>query len=137
MNTSTSIGSLPDIKMSLRCAMAVAHLERFPPPQNHEVAHRIISTITHIPSNLTLLGFTAAFKLMVEISGHEKVAVSCAHNLEMLATGLRMWVGGRARERSGLEKNIKMGLVERCLRVRKWVATEMDAGYTSMSEENL
>ena len=65
----------PDIKMSLRCAMAIAHLERFPSPASPEAVPRIVGTIS--PVNLTLLGFTAAFKLMEKINGHNIVAVNC------------------------------------------------------------
>lgn len=133
IHTSTSIAGLPDIKMSLRCAMAIAHLERFPSPANPIAAHRIINSV--VPSNLTLLGFTAAFKLMEEIHEHDKVAVSCSGALERLAGSLRIWIGGRDGEKSGLERGVKMEMVERCLGVTKRViGMEKDAGYETMSE---
>jgi hypothetical protein len=135
INTSTSLAALPDINMSLRCAMAIAHLERFPAPGNPVAAHRIINSIN--PMNLTQLGFTASFKLMEEISGHELVAVSCNRALERLAGNLRIWIGGKEGEGVGLGTKERRGLVERCLAVtKKIVGMERDAGYESMSEDS-
>jgi len=133
INASTSIANLPDIKMSLRCAMAIAHLERFPAPANPEAAPRITSTVH--PTQLTLLGFTAAFNLMEKINGHDVVAVNCTNALERLAGSLRIWVGGRGCERSGLGKEVKRAMVERCLAISKRVVGMEDAGYGSMSDE--
>lgn len=136
IHTSTSIAGLPDIKMSLRCAMAIAHLERFPSPANPVAAHRIINSI--IPSNLTLLGFTAGFKLMECINEHDQIAVSCSNTFEKLAANLRVWIGGKDGDKSSLEKEIKKDLVERCLSVTKRiVGMEKDAGYETMSEDDL
>ncbi|KAL2067470.1 hypothetical protein VTL71DRAFT_1895 [Oculimacula yallundae] len=135
IHTSTSVVGLPDIKMSLRCAMAIAHLERFPPPANPVTAHRIISSIS--PNiNLTLLGFTAAFKLMERMNQHSLVADSCSHTLERLAGGLRIWIGGRHDDTGALDKEIKKGMVERCLGISKRILGMQDAGYETMSEED-
>ncbi|TVY85037.1 Sterol regulatory element-binding protein [Lachnellula suecica] len=134
IHTRTSVAGLPDIKMSLHCAMAIAHLERFPSPANPVPSHRIINSI--VPTNLTLLGFTAAFKLMESIQEHNKVAVSCSTALERLAGNLRIWIGGRGGEKSGLNKEVKQEMVERCLSITKRiVGMEKDAGYETMSEE--
>jgi hypothetical protein len=135
INTSTSIASLPDIKMSLRCAMAIAHLERFPAPANPLAVQRIISTI--VPLNLTLLGFTAAFKLMEKINDHSIVALSCTSALENLAGNLRIWIGGREGEKSELSKDVKRDMVERCLGITKRIVGMEDAGYGTMSDEDL
>jgi hypothetical protein len=134
IHASTNMTGLPDIKMSLRCAMAIAHLERFPSPGNPEAAPRIIGTIS--PVNLTLLGFTAAFKLMEKINGHNIIAVSCAGALEKLAGRLRIWIGGKDGEKSGLDKEAKRAMVERCLDITKHIVGMEDAGYESMSEED-
>jgi len=134
INASTSMAGLPDIKMSLRCAMAIAHLERFPSPMSPQAAPRIISTVH--PVNITLLGFTAAFKLMEKINGHDIVAVRCTSALERLAGSLRIWVGGKGSERSGLDKEVKREMVERCLAVTKRVVGMEDAGYGSMTDED-
>jgi hypothetical protein len=134
IHASTSMIGLPDIKMSLRCAMAIAHLERFPSPASPEAAPRIIGTIS--PFNLTLLGFTAAFKLMEKINGHDIIAVSCTGSLEKLAGRLRIWIGGKDGEKSGLDKEVKRAMVERCLDITKRIVGMEDAGYESMSEED-
>jgi hypothetical protein len=134
INTSTSIAGLPDIKMSLRCAMAIAHLKRFPSPAHPTETHKIINSL--VPANLTLLGFTAAFKLMEAVNEHEKVAVACSGALERLAGNLRIWIGGKDGEKSSLDKEVKKEMVERCLSVTKRIiGMEKDAGYETMSEE--
>ncbi|CZT50333.1 related to myc-type bHLH transcription factor [Rhynchosporium secalis] len=135
IHTSTSVIGLPDIKMSLRCAMAIAHLERFPPPANPVTAHRIISSVFPNVNNLTLLGFTAAFKLMERIDSHKLVADSCSSTLERLAGGLRIWIGGKHDDSGALGRNIKMGMVERCLGISKRCVGLVDEGFESMSEE--
>ena len=134
IHTSTSIAGLPDIKMSLRCAMAIAHLERFPAPDNPTAAHPIINSV--VPTNLTLLGFTAAFKLMESIQAHDMVAASCTNALEKLAGNLRIWVGGKDGEQNGLDKDIRKEMVERCLgTTKRIIGMEKDAGYETMSED--
>ncbi|KAE9377092.1 hypothetical protein N431DRAFT_462885 [Stipitochalara longipes BDJ] len=134
INASTSMAGLPDIKLSLRCAMAIAHLERFAAPLIPEAAPKIISTIH--PINLTLLGFTAAFKLMEKINGHDIVAEKCISALERLAGRLRIWIGGKGCERSGLDKEVKREMVERCLAITKRIVGMEDAGYGSMTDED-
>jgi hypothetical protein len=133
MQTTTSISNLSDIKMALRCAMAIAHLERFPAPANPEAAHRIIRSIS--PSRFSLLSFTASFKLMEKMNEHSLVSASCSASLENLAGALRMWVGGKEGERNGLDKEVRLAMVDRCLDVRKRVIGMVDAGYGSMSDE--
>jgi hypothetical protein len=134
INTSTSLAALPDINKSLRCAMAIAHLERFPAPANPTAAHHLINSVN--PMNFTQLGFTASFKLMEEISGHELVAVSCNRALERLAGSLRIWIGGKEGEGIGLGTAQRKELVGRCLGVTKKVVGMVDAGYESMTEED-
>jgi hypothetical protein len=134
INTSTSLAALPDISVSLRCAMAVAHLEQFPAPADPIVAHRIINSIK--PTALTQLGFTACFKLMEQISSHDLVAVSCNGALERLAGKLRIWIGAKEGEASGLGTKERIELVSRCVKVtRKVVGMDRNAGYESMSDE--
>jgi len=132
INTRSSLASLPDINMSLRCAMAIAHLERFQPPRNPVTAHRIINSIN--PINLTPLDFTSCFKLMEAISSHELVALSCPRALERLAGSLRIWIGGKEGESVGLDIKERRAIVQRCLAVtKKLVGMERDTGYESMS----
>ncbi|KAH7330400.1 hypothetical protein BKA65DRAFT_509341 [Rhexocercosporidium sp. MPI-PUGE-AT-0058] len=134
INTSTSVVGLPDIKMSLRCAMAIAHIERFPAPSNPVTAHRIISTVS--PVNLTLLGFTAAFKLMERINGHDLVANSCSHTLEKLAGGLRIWIGGKNDDIGVLDREVKKVMVDRCLSISRRIVGMQDAGYETMTDDD-
>jgi hypothetical protein len=135
INTATSIVALPDIRMSLSCAMAIAHLEKYPAPQNPTPAHRIINSI--VPANLTSLGFTAAFKLMECVDQHELVAASCSRSLERLAGSLRIWIGSKDGQRSGLDREIKKDMVARCLKITKRVVRMKDAGYESMTEDEI
>ncbi|CAD6506361.1 BgTH12-07287 [Blumeria graminis f. sp. triticale] len=134
INTSTSMASFPEVKLSLRCAMAIAHIERCPAPSIPERALHVINTIS--PRNLTLLGFTATFKLMENINGHSLVAASCTNSLERLAGGLRIWVGGKEGEKSGLPITTKVEIVKRCLAITKRIIGMQDAGYASMSEDD-
>jgi hypothetical protein len=135
INTATSIAALPDIKMSLSCAMAIAHLEKYPAPQNPTRAHRIINSV--VPDNLTPLGFTAAFNLMEAIDQHELVAASCTRALERLSGSLRIWIGSKDGQTSGLDTEIKKDMVIRCLDITTRIVGMKDAGYESMTEEDI
>jgi len=76
------------------------------------------------------------FKLIERLHEHEMVAMSCSATLERFAGTLRVWVGGKEGEKSGLDREVKSMLVERCLTImKKLVGMERDAGYESMSEE--
>jgi len=134
INTSTSVVGLPDIKMSLRCAMAIAHIERFPAPTTPDIAIKIIATIS--PVNLTLIGFTAAYKLMERMDGHDIVANTCTNQLEKLAGGLRIWIGGKNDDTGALDKEVKKVMVERCLSISRRLVGMKDMGYESMSDED-
>ena len=134
INTRTSLATLPDINISLRCAMAIAHVERFTPPGNPVTAHRIINSISSV--NLGSLGFTSMFKLMEAMSGHELVAASCNKALERMAGSLRIWIGGKEGEDMGLSTGERKELVERCLEVTRKVVGLEDAGYESMSDDD-
>lgn len=135
INTSTSLATLPDISTSLRCAMAIAHIERCPAPGNPFHAHRLINSIN--PSKLSPLGLMACYKLMESMSGHELVAATCSRALERLAGNLRIWIGGKEGGGVGLGTADRRALVGRCLAVtKKVVGMEKDAGYESMSESD-
>lgn len=132
---SSSIPALPDIAISLNCAMAIAYLQRFPSPSNPEAAHALINSM--VPADLTLLSFTALFKLMEAISSHELVAASCSLALERLAGSLRVWIGSREGDKSGLDTEAKRDIVDRCLRITRRVVGMQDAGYESMSDPDI
>jgi hypothetical protein len=134
VNTTTSLISLPDLRMSLNCAMAIAHLKRLPPPSSPVAAYDIINSMR--PTKLSLLGFTAAFKLMQVIFEHEQATAMCSRTLESMAGALRRWVGGKEGMQSGLEKKTREEIVEVCLMVaKKMVGMERDEGFESMDED--
>jgi hypothetical protein len=132
VNASSSISTHPDIAISMNCAMAIAYLQRFPSPSNPEAAHALINSM--VPVDLTLLSFTALFKLMEAINNHDLVATSCAFTLERLAGSLRIWIGSKDGEKSGLDREAKRDIVERCLKITKRMVGMQDAGYESMSD---
>ncbi|EKD12062.1 uncharacterized protein L3040_003158 [Drepanopeziza brunnea f. sp. 'multigermtubi'] len=134
-SSSIFLAGLPDAKMALRCAMATAFIERFPAPSNPVMASRIIRSIS--PSNtLTLLGFTAAFKLMERINGHDLVAASCSQPLEKLAGDLRIWIGGKNEITAVLDKEAKRDMIDTCSSILKRTVLLQDAGYETMSDED-
>ncbi|KAL2016873.1 hypothetical protein VTK56DRAFT_2907 [Thermocarpiscus australiensis] len=132
----------PDAQMALRCAMAVAHLERFADPPRPALA--VIDAV--LPGaagggpasdieRMSLLGYTAAFRLMEQLHGHPVARETCARALERLAGGLRIWIGSAAGDKVGLDGAVRQRLVGRCLRVTKSVVgMEADPGYVSMEE---
>jgi hypothetical protein len=90
-----------------------------------------------VPVDLTLLSFTALFKLMEAINNHDLVATSCAFTLERLAGSLRIWIGSKDGEKSGLDREAKRDIVERCLKITKRMVGMQDAGYESMSDPDV
>lgn len=131
-----SISSSPDLRMSLYYAIAMAHLQRFPNPEHTKRAYSIINYLP--PSQLSLLGFVAAFKLMRTFAEHKVAAGDCRRALENVAGTLRIWIGGRKGIESELSRDSKERVVERCLAVTKQcVGMEGDTGYESMSEQEV
>jgi hypothetical protein len=135
INTATSIAALPDITMSLSCAMAIAHLQRFPAPADPKAVQPLINSV--LPLHLTPLSFVASFKLMEMINEHEVVALTCSKALERMAGHLRIWIGSKEGEKSGLDRKTKRKMVERCLEITKRIVGMEDAGYETMSEEEI
>lgn len=134
VTTTTTMPSFVDIKVSLRCAAAIAYLKRpSPPPENLEVLHKIVNGLK-LPTRLSLLSFTAAFKLMIALDGHKEASASCSKALENLAGRLRIWIGGADGKKSGLEKAVKEKVVETCLNINRKAMGMDDAGYGSMSD---
>ncbi|KAM3085764.1 Clr6 histone deacetylase associated PHD protein-2 Cph2 [Clarireedia jacksonii] len=134
VNIKMAITNLPDIQTSIHCAMALAYLERYPMPANPDNAPKIINSI--VPANLTLLGFTAMFKLIEKMHDHTLIASTCANALGRFAGSLRIWVGGKEGEKSGLETELKRAMVEKCLTITaQALGMEKDAGYETMSDD--
>ncbi|KAI1134124.1 hypothetical protein F5Y05DRAFT_406756 [Hypoxylon sp. FL0543] len=119
-----------EMRTSLLCAMAIAHLQKFSPPEEPVDIYGVIDQI-HPICDMGLLGYTATFKLMDRLSGHEFAAEACADTLERLSGTLRIWTG---REDCGLEPEIRHQMVERCLAVTRGVVgmgLDTDTGYGS------
>ncbi|KAK3945542.1 sterol regulatory element-binding protein 1 [Diplogelasinospora grovesii] len=128
----------PDVQLALRCAQAIAHLDRYaaPPPE-------MLAVIKNIPLNLnvhsmSLLGFTATFNLVERLNRHAVGRETCSASLERSAGTLRIWLGSKAavgHEGVGLSNSIRRKLVDRCLAVRQSVVgLEIDPGYETMSD---
>lgn len=134
VNTEASVANLPEIELSLRCATAIAHIERSPSPAYSEKAIKIIKTIS--PRNLSLLSFVATFKLLEQMNKHEIIARNCVDSLEILAGVLRIWIGGKEGSKAGLPIEIKKEKIKYCLNITKRIVGMQDAGYASMTESS-
>ncbi|KAI2633228.1 hypothetical protein GGS26DRAFT_582142 [Hypomontagnella submonticulosa] len=135
-STPTPIKMLPpslimttEMRTSLLCAMAIAHLQKFSPPEEPVDIYTVIDQI-HPISDMGLLGYTATFKLMDRLAGHEIAAEVCADTLERLSGTLRIWTG----KDCGLEPEVRHQMIERCLTVTRGVVgmgLDTDTGYGS------
>ncbi|OLN96329.1 Sterol regulatory element-binding protein 1-like protein 2 [Colletotrichum chlorophyti] len=135
---SSSTVQSPDVQMALKCAMAIAHLQRAKlaatPPQD---GLRLVEKISRPSStaNMSLLGCTALFKVMEELFAQRSSSESFNTSLERFAGSLRIWIGSAPGEKCGLEQDVRHKMVDRCLSITKSVVgMETDTGYGSMSE---
>ncbi|KAF7544494.1 hypothetical protein G7Z17_g9914 [Cylindrodendrum hubeiense] len=130
--------STPDLRLALRCAMAIAHLRRIESTAGtpHKGLRVIESVMTRgNASQMSLLGCTAAMQLMEELFEHKNAAETFQPSLERLAGGLRLWMGGLPGEKCGVALEIREKVVDRCLMITKSVVgMESDTGYGSLSE---
>ncbi|KAK6956508.1 hypothetical protein Daesc_001786 [Daldinia eschscholtzii] len=123
-----------EMRTSLLCAMAIAHLQKFSPPEEPVDIYGVIDQI-HPINDMGLLGYTATFKLMDRLASHEFAAEACADTLERLSGTLRIWTG----KDCGLEPEVRHQMIERCLTVTRGVVgmgIDTDTGYGSMSESD-
>lgn len=120
--------------MALRCAMAIAHLQRFAvPPQ--DILASVDAVLPGAQNEVSLLACAAAFRLMLSLHAHKVAAEACAVSLEQLAGSLRVWIGGPAGDHGGLDAGVRHSMVRRCLAVtRSVVGMDHDTGYGSMSD---
>ncbi|CCF36296.1 helix-loop-helix DNA-binding domain-containing protein [Colletotrichum higginsianum] len=136
-DSSTSAQS-PEVQMALKCAMAIAHLERAKvtaaaPHEGLQQVEKIARPRT--TANMSLLGCTALFKLMEELFANRSSTECFSTPLERLAGSLRIWIGSAPGEKCGLEQDVRHKMVDRCLGITKSVVgMETDTGYGSMSE---
>lgn len=128
----SSITPDPDVQLALRCAMAIAHLQRFEVPP-HSALTVVDTILPGSTEGLSLLGCTAAFQLMERLHNHAIAAEACASALERLSGTLRLWIGSEEGNRPGLDRDIRQKMVERCLNVTKSVIG-MDQGYATMTD---
>ncbi|KAI1846070.1 hypothetical protein JX266_007879 [Neoarthrinium moseri] len=130
-----SMSSQAEIYMSLQCAKAIAHLQRYAPPEEPVSIYPIIEDEIHVGSEMSLLGYIAAFTLVNRLAGHELAADACSRALERLSGSLRIWIG----KDSWLDSEVKQEMVERCLAVTRGVVgmdIDTDTGYGSMTESD-
>ncbi len=133
-----STGSaLTNLTLAISCAKAIAHLGRGSAVQR-ATAFPIIQAIKPASSTLSLLGFASCYKLLATMTQHEEAEEECQESLESLAGALRIWIGGVEGERSGIAREVKADIVERCIDVAKGCVgmrgEEGDTGYESMSD---
>ncbi|KAJ9151283.1 Sterol regulatory element-binding protein 1 [Pleurostoma richardsiae] len=124
----------PDVQMALRCAMAIAHLQRFEVPPRSAIS--VIDGILPGPADgMSLLGCTGAFQLMQRLHQHPVAAEACTGSLERLAAILRIWIGSAEGDKPGLDQEIRHKMVDCCITITKSVVgMEEDPGYGSMSD---
>ncbi|KAI1309279.1 helix-loop-helix DNA-binding domain-containing protein [Xylaria venustula] len=128
----SSLVTTTELRTSLLCAMAIAHLQKYPPPDEPVNIYGVISQIQPA-RDMGLLGYTAAYKLMDRLAKHEFAAEACASTLERLSGYLRIWTG----KESTLEPEIRHRIVGRCLAVTRVIVGmnfDTDTGYGSMSD---
>ncbi|KAI0870287.1 helix-loop-helix DNA-binding domain-containing protein [Hypoxylon argillaceum] len=128
----SSLVTTTELRTSLLCAMAIAHLQKYSPPDEPVDIYAVIDQIQPT-CDMGLLGYTAAYKLMDRLAKHEFAAEACAGTLERLSATLRIWTG----KESALESDIRHQLVDRCLAVTRNIVGmdfDTDTGYGSMSE---
>ncbi|KAK1984165.1 helix-loop-helix DNA-binding domain-containing protein [Colletotrichum cereale] len=128
----------PDVQMALKCAMAIAHLQRAKstdaaPQEGLRLVEKVV--LPRATANMSLLGCTALFKLMEELFANRPSTECFSTALERLAGSLRIWIGSAPGEKCGLEQDVRHKMVDRCIGITKSVVgMETDTGYGSMSE---
>jgi len=125
----------PDAQMALRCAMAIAQLQKYTAPSDR--AFIVINSI--LPNaninDMAFLGYTAAFHLMEQLYRHPVGREVCSRSLERLAGTLRIWIGSSAGQKVGVDASLRQKMVDRCLNItRNIVGMESDPGYVSMDD---
>jgi hypothetical protein len=128
----TSLVTTTEIRTSLLCAMAIAHLQKYSPPDEPVIIYGVINQIQPA-CDMGLLGYTSAYKLMDRLAKHEFAAEACAGTLERLSGTLRIWTG----KESALDPEIRRQIVDRCIAVTRGIVGmdfDTDTGYGSMSD---
>jgi hypothetical protein len=90
------------------------------------------------PTDLGLLGFVAAFKLIETLLDHKVAYVNCSHILDNLASTLRIWIGGAEGRKSGLRRETRERVVKKCISIKKkMISMEKVARNVTVSEEEI
>ncbi|KAI0540266.1 helix-loop-helix DNA-binding domain-containing protein [Xylaria digitata] len=121
-----------ELRTSLLCAMAIAHLQKYSPPDEPVNIYGVIKQIQPA-CDMGLLGYISAYKLMDRLAKHEFAAEACATTLERLSGTLRIWTG----KECALEPEIRHRIVGRCLSVTRGIVGmnfDTDTGYESMGD---
>ncbi|KAF4487818.1 myc-type bHLH transcription factor [Fusarium agapanthi] len=130
--------STPDLRLALRCAMAIAHIRRVEctPGSTHQGLRMIESIMTRGNApHMSLIGCTATLELMEELYEHKAAAETFQASLERLSGGLRLWMGGSPGEKCGVASDVREKVVSRCLTINKsMVGIDSDTGYGSLDE---
>ncbi|CRK20314.1 hypothetical protein BN1708_012823 [Verticillium longisporum] len=137
LDSSSPAVQTPDVQVALRCAMAIAHLQRFKAGPAPRESTQLVEKLAQpsVTASMSLLGCTALFKLMTELHTHPSAAEAFSTSLERLAGSLRIWIGSTPGEQCGLDHDVRHKMVDRCLSItRSVVGMETDTGYGSMSE---
>ncbi|KAI1325042.1 hypothetical protein F5Y16DRAFT_411640 [Xylariaceae sp. FL0255] len=137
----SSLMTTTELRTSLLCAMAIAHLHKFAPPEEPVNIYSVIKQIQPV-CDMGLLGYTATYMLINRIAGHEFAADACATTLERLSGTLRIWTG----KECTLEPQVREQIIKRCVALTSNIvgmnfendAVEVDydtdTGYGSMSD---
>ncbi|KAM0277859.1 hypothetical protein ACHAQH_005491 [Verticillium albo-atrum] len=137
LDSSSPAVQTPDVQVALRCAMAIAHLQRLQTGVAPRESTQLVEKLAQpsVTASMSLLGCTALFKLMTELHTHPSAAETFSAPLERLAGSLRIWIGSAPGEQCGLDQDVRHKMVDRCLSITKSVVgMETDTGYGSMSE---
>jgi hypothetical protein len=131
-----------DIYMTLRCSEAISCVHKSGEATPTRESLEMINSAAFPPpmangsgGTMSLLGFAGAFNLMVRLQAHASTREACAHTIEQLAGSLRIWIGGIEGDSCGIDRDVRLKIVERCLAVTKSVVgMDVDQGYASMSD---
>ena len=118
--SSTSINSQihPELRLALRCAMAVALLKR---AQYKVEAIALIKKIQIYDNDFGLLGFTAAYNWLETAFRDNTLANETRGALENVSGSLKLWMSGKQGRNSGLGKNVKCEVAMLCVEVLSWL----------------
>jgi hypothetical protein len=128
--------STQELRVALRCAMALAHLNRLKPSATADTATlQILNTIPiYGKTPVSLLVWTAAYHLTEKLFAQRGDCEVSHRHVERLAVGLRVWVGARPDDKSVFDPELRTELVHRVLDIAKRVmGFKVDGGHSSAS----